>query len=334
MNHLQALNTYFDGTINLTHNYVMTTLKNSDNDVYTYKNMLEQEDRMEFIKAMFEELDDHNDRGHWTIMPRSEMPDGHKPIMAIWSFKRKRYPDGRIKKYKGRLCAHGGQQEYGVNYWETYSPVVNWMSVRLLLTICHLHKFDSQSIDFVLAFPQADLKVDIYMALPQGIEVANGSESYVLKLNKNLYGLKQASHNWFLMLSNGLRDRGFEPSQVDPCVFYKEDMIVLVYVDDVIAVAKDGKMIDNLVDSLREGNEHFKLTSEGKLDEYLGVEIVNSEGDSFEIKQPHLISRLLKAVNINPADTSSRDTPVTTPLLHKDLEGISRKLSLNYCSVI
>ena len=55
MNHLQALNTYFDGTINLTHNYVMTTLKNSDNDVYTYKNMLEQDDRMEFIKAMFEE---------------------------------------------------------------------------------------------------------------------------------------------------------------------------------------------------------------------------------------------------------------------------------------
>ena len=83
------------------------------------------------------------------------MLPGHKTIMAIWSFKRKRFLDGRMKKYKGRLCAHGGQQEYGVNYWETYSPVVNWMSVRLLLTICHLHKFDSQSIDFVLAFPQA-----------------------------------------------------------------------------------------------------------------------------------------------------------------------------------
>ena len=66
-------------------------------------------------------------------------------------------------KYKARLCAHGGQQMYGVNYWETYSPVVNWISVRLLLTICHLHKLESESIDFVLAFPQADIDLDIYI---------------------------------------------------------------------------------------------------------------------------------------------------------------------------
>ena len=110
------------------------------------------------------------------------------------------------------------------------------MSVILLLTIYHLHKFDSQSIDFALAFPQVGLDIDIYMELPQGIEVADGNETYVLKLNKNLYGLKQANHNWFIMLSNGLKDRGFTSSQIDPCVFYKEDMIFLVYVDDVIAV--------------------------------------------------------------------------------------------------
>ena len=119
-------------------------------------------------------------------MPRKDISLDHKTIMEIWSFKRKKFQDGRMKKYKGRLCVHGGQQEYGVNYWETYSPVVNWMSVRLLLTICHLHKFDSQSIDFVLAFPQADLDIDIYMELPQGIEIVNSSESQVLKLNKNL----------------------------------------------------------------------------------------------------------------------------------------------------
>ena len=86
------------------------------------------------------------------------------------------------------------------------------------------------------------------------------------------------------MLSNGLKDRGFAASQIDPCVFYKEDMIVLVYVYDAIAVAKDNKMIDDLTKSLKEGNEHFKLTSDGKLGEYLGVEIVNLEGGSFEMK--------------------------------------------------
>ena len=127
------------------------------------------------------------------------------------------------------------------------------------------------------------------MELPQGIEIADGKESRVLKLNKNLYGLKQASHNWFVMLSNGLKDRGFTPSDMDPFVFYKEDMIVLVYVDDMIAVARENKQIDDLVESLREGNEHFKLTSEGKLGVYLGMEIENSEGGAFEIKPPHLI---------------------------------------------
>ena len=136
------------------------------------------------------------------------------------------------------------------------------MSIRLLLTICHLHKFNSQSIDFVLAFPQADLDIDIYMELPQGIEITDGKESYVLKLNKNLYGLKQASHNWFVMLSNGLKDRGFTPSEMDPCVFYKEDMIVLVYVDDAVTIAKDIKMIDELITSLKEGNEDFILASD------------------------------------------------------------------------
>ena len=100
-------------------------------------------------------------------------------------------------KYKARLCAHGGQQEYGINYWDTYSPVVNWISVRLLLIICFMYGLDSQSIDFVLAFPQATLDIIIYMEVPAGIAVDGCTASQVLKLNKNLYGLKQASVNWF-----------------------------------------------------------------------------------------------------------------------------------------
>ena len=77
-----------------------------------------------------------------------------------------------------------------------------------------------------------------------------------------MYGLKKASHNWFVMLSNDPKDRDFTSSQIDHCIFYKEDMIVLVYVNDVITVARDDKMIGELVNSLKEGNDHFKLTSE------------------------------------------------------------------------
>ena len=157
--------------------------------------MLEQEDRDKFIDAMLSELDDHNQSNHWKIIDKCNMPSGTKPIRSIWNFKRKRYPDGYIMKYKACICTHGGQQSYEINYWETYSPVVNWISVRLLLTICQLHNLNSESIDFVLAFPQVELDVDIYMMTPQEMKVEAQFKPQILKLEKNLYVLKQVSHN-------------------------------------------------------------------------------------------------------------------------------------------
>ena len=104
-------------------------------------------------------------------------------------------------KYKAILCAHGGMQQWGVNYWETYSPVVNWISICTLLAISSIHGLPSRSIDFVLAFPQADFDVDVFMELPVGIQVNEGDGiSYILRLNKSLYGLKQSSSKWFEFL--------------------------------------------------------------------------------------------------------------------------------------
>jgi hypothetical protein len=126
------------------------------------------------------------------------MPAEMKTIMSIWSFKRKRLPDGTLNKHKARLCAHGGmQQPLGVNYWETYAPVVNWISVRFLLIICQISCLESQALDFVLAFPQADLDTSVFMEIPIGISVdgIEQNRKYVLRLKKSLYGLKQASSN-------------------------------------------------------------------------------------------------------------------------------------------
>ena len=89
-------------------------------------------------------------------------------------------------------------QQWGENYWEMYSPVVNMLSIRLLLAIAHIHGLDSKSIDFVSAFPQADIDIDIWMEIPEGMEPLGDEvnrRKYVLKLNKSLYWLKQASHN-------------------------------------------------------------------------------------------------------------------------------------------
>ena len=111
-------------------------------------------------------------------------------------------------------------QDWVEKYWNNYSPVVNMLTVRLLLAMCNIHKLEFKSIDFFLAFPQADLDVDIWMYLTIGFvvdEAAYGeSRSYVLKLNKNLYGLKQASLNWYEKLCDGLIDRYFVLSVIDP----------------------------------------------------------------------------------------------------------------------
>ena len=84
-------------------------------------------------------------------------------------------------------------QQWGVNYWETYAPVVNWISVRFLLILSEIAGLESQAIDFVLAFPQAELDVPVFMELPVGMAVAGSSDPskpHVLRLRKSLYGLK------------------------------------------------------------------------------------------------------------------------------------------------
>ena len=101
--------------------------------------------------------------------------------MAIWYFRRKRDNImGKVEKYKARICAHGVIHEKGINYWETYALVVQWMSVRIMLTLAAIENLNTKSIDFVLAYPQAKLDVDIYMELPQRFNVGPESGRYVL----------------------------------------------------------------------------------------------------------------------------------------------------------
>ncbi len=122
-----------------------------------------------------------------------------------------------------------------------------------------IHGLPSRSIDFVLAFPQADLEVPVYMELPLGFDAPDNESRklYVLRLNKSLYGLKQAGYNWFAKLSNGLEDCGFVTSSVDPCVFFGKCCIVLTYVNDCIIVADSMNRIDELLQSLHGGDENL-----------------------------------------------------------------------------
>ncbi len=243
---------------------------------------------------MVNEVDDHEKWDHWTCMRRSDMPANTKTIMSIWSFKHKWFPDGTLNNHEARLCAHGGMQTWGTNYWETYAPVVNWASICLLLAVAKIHSLPSKSIDFVLAFQQADLEVPVYMELPLGFDAPeNGSRKlYVLCLNKSLYDLKQAGYNWFAKLCNGLIDCSFTQSNIDACVFFGEGCIVLTYVNDCIIVGDKIDCIESLITSLHDGKENFVLQEKGSIDKYLGVSITQLDDASFELTQPFLIERI------------------------------------------
>ena len=224
-------------------------------------------------------------------------------------------------------------QQWGVNYWETYAPVVNWISVRFLLVLSQIAGLESQAIDFVLAFPQADLDVAVYMELPLGMELPSSfghPKSNVLLLKKSLYGLKQASMNWYEMLATALRDRGFKEAS-DPCVFLRHDMIFLTYVDDCILLSPKKETIDAFISSLKNGPEKFVFTDEGSIEKYLGVDIQKLEdGSGLTLSQPHLIERILQAADIDLRMTNDRSVPVVGPLLCKDENGPERKHEWNY----
>ena len=125
------------------------------------------------------------------------------------------------------------KQSFGINYFETYAPVVTWFSVQLLIIFTILFKWAIKQVYFVMAYAQAPIETDIYMDLPHGIEIKYGhSKDYFLKLTKNIYGQKQAGRVCNQYLLDKLISIGFHRSLVDEFLFWRGTTIFLVYVDN------------------------------------------------------------------------------------------------------
>ncbi len=330
----EEVNLLFDDTINKISEFAFAA-NQQQNETYTFKDAMLQDDHVDFIKAMLKEIDDHESNNHWTMIERSSMPATAKTILSIWSFKRKRTPSGALLKHKARLCAHGGMQQWGENYWETYSPTVSWISIRALLAVSIIHDLTTSTIDFTLAFPQADLDVDVYMELPLGCVGPNGNrKSHVLKLNKSLYGLKQASHNWFNHLGKALTRLGYIQSKIDPCVWYKDGIVLLQYVDDLCIVGIDQATVASFKKNLNNCEEKFTFTDGGPLDNYLGVNVIKHQNGKLELNQPFLIDKIIETIVGSEAILHESNVPAVKELLHKDENGDERKHSFNYRQAI
>lgn len=316
-------------------------LSKTDKDTMHYHQAMKEPDKKDFQIAMVKEFNDHIERGHYEIMLKSDVPKGHKILDAIWSMKRKRdIVTQKILKHKARLTIHGGQQEYGINYTETYSPVVNWTSVRFLLAMAKLNKWHTRQIDFVLAYPQADVEYDLFMKLPRGLHYTDGVSpaTHCVKILKNIYGQKQAGRIWNKYLTKGLLNIGFRQSRVDECVFYREDVIFAVFVDDGIFYSPNEASIQRVLKDMKNNKKtkcNFDIEDKGSISDYLGLNFEELEGGRLKLSQPHLIENIIEEVKI-PTKEKGRHTPAhSSYILQRDKDGISfNNKTFDYRSVI
>jgi Reverse transcriptase (RNA-dependent DNA polymerase) len=140
----------------------------ADPDTLYYHEAMREPDRPEFIKAMVKEVQSHTENGVWELVPRSSVPLGTNILPAVWAMKRKRQIATReVYKWKARLNIDGSKQEEGVNYWEIFSPVASWAAIRMVLITILIHRWYTKQIDFVLAYTQADVECELYMAIPK-----------------------------------------------------------------------------------------------------------------------------------------------------------------------
>ena len=300
-------------------------------------------DREEFRKAMHKEVASHVENQHWELLHRSQIPKDAEVLPAVWAFKRKRrIATQEVYKWKARLNLHGGRQTKDVNYWETYSPVVGWATIRMFLILMLINGWNSRQVDFVLAFPQADIECEMFMEVPQGFNVNGNRSDYCLRLQKNLYGQKQAGRVWNQYLHDGLLARGFQQSDVDMCVYYRKSVVLLLYVDDGIFIGPKQTDIDEaynlLVNEFTDSNgvryRAYNMTNEGDLADYLGVKITRLGNGLIKLSQPHMIQQILDDLGMGD-NTKAQPTPaVPSVKLNRDLHGKPFSEEWHYRSVI
>ncbi|KAG8483654.1 hypothetical protein CXB51_023307 [Gossypium anomalum] len=209
----------------------------------------------------------------WTL---STLPANRRVVGCKWLFKVKRKADGTVDRYKARLVAKGFSQHAGFDFRDTFSPVVRAATIRVVLALAVIKGWSLRQIDVNNAFLNGDLTEEIYMAQPPGFEKqGSNGQQLVCKLNKALYGLRQAPRAWFITLKQYLvTNLGFTASKADTSLFVRvsSDHIVLlmVYVDDIVITGSSTEEIDRVVHQL---HSKFALKDMGQLHFFLGIEV-------------------------------------------------------------
>jgi hypothetical protein len=303
-----------------------------DPDSPSFHQAMNGEYAEQYIQAMQLEVSTLIQQRTWSMIPRT--PDLNV-LKGTWVFKLKRLPDGSPSRFKARYCARGDLQQEGVDFFDTYAPVVQWSTIRMLLITVLTEGWATRQVDYTNAFAQADLREEVYLECPKMFAPKSGND-LVLKLIKSLYGLRQAPRTFFEKLRDGLLERGYVQSVNDPCLFMKQGIICVVYVDDTIFAGADSAVLEEEIRLLgvsdTEQRHTFQLRNEGEVGAFLGIQITKTGSKTFELKQTGLIKKVLETADM--MDCNGVTTPTGSQPVGSDVDGPSFSESWKYRTVV
>ncbi|KAH9741041.1 retrovirus-related pol polyprotein from transposon RE2 [Citrus sinensis] len=241
-------------------------------------------------QAMHEEFDALQKNQTWVLIPPET---AGKIVGNKWVFRIKYNPDGSISKYKARLVAKGFHQTQGVDFFETFSPVVKPCTIRIILSLVVMNHWTIRQLDVNNAFLNGILIEDVFMHQPEGF-VHPQFPAHICKLTKALYGLKQAPRAWYDRLKASLIQWGFVTSKSDTSLFVHhvagEIIVALIYVDDILITGSNSLLVEKVIHQL---GAEFALKDLGEFNYFLGLDVTPNV-DGLHLSQTKYIGDLLK----------------------------------------
>lgn len=279
----------------------VTDLRGSANIPNGYNDAMTSPEADKWIMAMREEYASLEENNTWVL---KDLPGDKRAIKCKWVFATKEDVDGRIIRYKARLVGKGFTQVEGIDYQETYSPVIRYNSIRMMMAIAAKMDLRIGQMDAITAFLNGELQEEIFMEQPEHFN--DGSGRYC-KLVKSIYGLKQSSRVWNQALNAALVDFGLKRSELDQCLYHMigdgKILIVAIYVDDILIFSNHEDLEKGVKESL---SSKFKMKDMGEISSILGIRVIrNREERTISLDQAAYINRILKRFNMQNCNAVS-----------------------------